>query len=65
MGMKDWRRVATISITGTARDRKLARGMQQEHGIRAARDGHAHALPGYEHAISRDEFGYAVQHSSA
>ena len=42
--------------------------MQQEHGIRAARHSHADALPGFgrpevKHAMSRDEFGYAVQHS--
>ena len=37
--------------------------MQQEHGIRAARHRHADALPGFEHAMPRDEFGYAVEHS--
>ncbi len=42
--------------------------MQQKHGIRAARYSHAHALPGFgrrevEHAMSRNESGYAVEHS--
>ena len=37
--------------------------MQQEHRIGAARHSHAHPLPGLEHAMSRNEFGYAVEHS--
>jgi hypothetical protein len=50
--------------------RQLAQGMQQEHGIGAARHSHAYPLAGFghrwvEHAMSRDEFGYAVEHSSA
>ncbi len=39
--------------------------MQQEHRIGAAGHGHAHPVPRREHAMLRDELGYAVQHSSA
>jgi hypothetical protein len=42
---------------------KFAQGMQQEHRIRAARYSDADALSGLEHAVSSDEFGYAIQHS--
>src|SRR5579862_9631470 len=43
---------------------KLAQRMQQEHRIRTTGHGDAHGLSGFEHAMPRDEFGYAIQHSA-
>jgi hypothetical protein len=39
--------------------------MQQENGIAAAGDSDTDTLPAFEHAVSRDEFRYALEHSSA
>ena len=39
--------------------------MQEEHGIGAAGHSDTDALTGFEHAVSRDEFRYVIEHSSA